>query len=94
MWNTLLESLAVMLKNRLPNATHLSLANNVNDSVPAGTIKTSIDYISSGKSLMTISEGNLVPMKLFEKIRDINFISKVKSAASVPWGDVVNTYHR
>lgn len=84
----------MMLKNQLPNATQLSLADIINESPSAGTVNTIIDYVASGKPLVTMVKGNPALVELFYKTRSIEFSSGTKEAAFVPRGDIVSIYHR
>jgi hypothetical protein len=82
-----------MLKNELPNGNQLSLAVNMNECPSAGTAKTIINYISQGKPLMAIAQGNPTPVKIFYKKRSISFSSGTKQGAFVPSGSIISIHH-
>lgn len=80
------DCLAAGLKERLPDATDLTLAFSFGTKPSIGTVKTLIENLGEGGVIRR--EGGLVPVGNAHSIRKIDFPSGAKWAATVPWGDV------
>jgi hypothetical protein len=83
-----------MLKERMPNAAQLCLADNIHDPMSAGTAKTLTDYIISGKPSVIMVQGTPVSTEFFSKVRPIDFASGAQQGALIPSGIIVNLYQR
>ena len=81
------DCLALHLKNRLPSATHLQLAFTMsNGGLSRGTSKTMIEGMGYGG--MIRRNGKLTPIKLGDKVMEIDFGSYKTKALCIPWGDI------
>lgn len=87
------DCLAVHLKNRLPSATHLTLAfHSVGPAgLPQGTQRTMIEMIPFGNRVR--HDGHLLVPKRAIKTREIDFGNGVQTATRITWGDVFTAYH-
>lgn len=85
------DCLAVKLKDRLPGATHLQLAFSMSKGgLSRGTFKTMIE--SMGYGGMIRQGGNLVPVKLGDKVMEIDFGAFKTKALCIPWGDIATAW--
>lgn len=85
------DCLALHLKNRLPNATHLQLAFAMSQAeLSRGTSKTMIEGLGYGT--MVRENGRLTPIALGDKIMDVDFGSFKAKALCIPWGDIVTAW--
>ena len=85
------DCLAAMLKQRLPDASHLVLAFEAGGGPSPGTAKTSVEGLANGGRARI--DGEMVEVPLGWKSRD--FIRKDgsrRSAMTIPWGDVFTAY--
>jgi short subunit dehydrogenase-like uncharacterized protein len=85
------DCLASLLKEKMPDATHLALGFDSGSSMSPGTAKTSIEGIASGGRIR--KDGKIVSVPLAFKQRQIDFGNGVKNAVTIPWGDVSTAYH-
>lgn len=85
------DCLAAHLRDRLPEATHLSLALSASASLSAGTLKTLFRGIGSGGAIR--KNGTLRHIRSASKKRVVDFGSGSQTVVSVPWGDVSTAYH-
>lgn len=85
------DCLAAMLKQKLPDATHLELGIYALGKLSPGTTKTMIEGIPRGGCVRT--EGRLEAVPVAWKSRDIAFVHGNRTATSMPWGDVSTAYH-
>jgi short subunit dehydrogenase-like uncharacterized protein len=86
------DCLGMHLKQRLPDATQLTIA--IKGSVGGfsrGTAMTGIEGFSSQGVVR--KDGELVPVPLFNKTRQIDFGTGGRTAVSMPWGDVSTGYY-
>ena len=84
------DCLAAMLKRRLPDATHLTLAFEAGGGPSPGTAKTSVEGM--GKGGRARINGELTTVPLAWKQRDFLRDGKPRSAMTIPWGDVFTAY--
>jgi short subunit dehydrogenase-like uncharacterized protein len=81
------DCLALHLKNRLPNATHLQLAfTMLKGGLSRGTSKTMTEGLGNGSCIR--QNGKLLSIKLGEKVKEINFGEFTTRALCIPWGDI------
>lgn len=86
------DCLALHLKNRLPNATHLELAFAMSGGgTSRGTSKTAVLGLGEGGRVR--QDGKIVFVPLHEGIKEIDFMKFKTLAARIPWGDVSTAYH-
>jgi short subunit dehydrogenase-like uncharacterized protein len=85
------DCLAVHLKNRLPEATHLQLGFTMSKGgVSRGTARTMIAGLGYGG--MIRQDGKLKPIALGDKVLEINFGGFTKKALCIPWGDITTAW--
>jgi short subunit dehydrogenase-like uncharacterized protein len=85
------DCVAAALKDALPDATYLALGFDSRSGVSRGTARTTIEGVARGGRIR--SSGQLVTVAHGFRTRDIDFGDGVKSAATIPWGDVSTAYH-
>jgi len=86
------DCLALHLKNRLPSATHLSLAfYGVGGRISHGTQATMTMNVGRGGAIR--KDGKITPVQAAWKSRDINFGEVTKLGTTIPWGDVSTAYY-
>ncbi len=86
------DCLALHLKNRLPDATTLTLAfAGMGAGMSRGTAKTMVEGMGSGGRVR--KEGKLVKVSNTHSIQEINFGPFKSKAVSIPWGDISTAYH-
>jgi short subunit dehydrogenase-like uncharacterized protein len=85
------DTLAALLAEQLPEATHLELAFNFASLPSQGTARTAIGNIGAGGLIR--KNGELTPVGLGYRISKIPFPKGTKTAVSMPWGDVFSAYH-
>lgn len=85
------DCLALHLKNRLPEATHLSLAFQGSGGISHGTATTMVENLGGGGCIRR--DGKLIPVKSAWKTRKINFGYGERKAITIPWGDVFTAYY-
>ncbi|MFD1587039.1 saccharopine dehydrogenase family protein [Halorientalis brevis] len=85
------DCLAAHLADRLPDATHLALGFEALSSVSAGTAKTAIEFVGDGGVVRR--DGLLEPVAPAHKTRRIDFGRGERTAATIPWGDLVTAAH-
>jgi short subunit dehydrogenase-like uncharacterized protein len=84
------DCLAAHLHDRLPGATHLSLALDADGGVSPGTLKTALS--GSGEGAVR-RDGVLCAEPVGERTRVVDFGEGLRRAVSIPWGDVSTAYH-
>jgi short subunit dehydrogenase-like uncharacterized protein len=85
------DCVAVHLKNRLPNATHLQLAFTMSKGgLSRGTARTMIEGLGHGS--MIRKAGKLTPVRLGQKVLEVNFGDFSKKALCIPWGDIATAW--
>ncbi len=85
------DCLAALLKERMPDATHLALGFDSGSSMSPGTAKTSIEGIASGGRIR--ENGKIKQVPLAYRQRTIDFGNGAKNAVTIPWGDVSTAYY-
>lgn len=85
------DCLAVHLKNRLPTATHLTLAFYGMGRISHGTQATMTMNIGRGGAIR--KDGTITPVPAAWKTREIDFGEVKKLGVTIPWGDVATAYH-
>lgn len=80
------DCLALHLKNRLPDATHLQLAFVSGGGLSRGTARTMIDGLGFGG--MIRKNGSLVPVALGSKTMRVRFCDGTRQTMCIPWGDI------
>jgi short subunit dehydrogenase-like uncharacterized protein len=86
------DCLALHLKNRLPSATHLTLAFYGMGRMSHGTQSTMV--MNAGKGGAVRRDGKIMPVPAAWRTREIDFGNGVvKIGVTIPWGDVSTAYH-
>jgi len=84
------DSLAAHLHDRLPEATHLSMAISASGSLSGGTLKTLINGFGSGSAIR--EDGQLRAIPSASKQRVVDFGSGTRAVMTIPWGDLSTAY--
>jgi short subunit dehydrogenase-like uncharacterized protein len=84
------DCVAAMLKRRMPDATSLVLAFEAGGGPSPGTAKTSVEGMAKGGRARV--NGELVDVPLAWKSRTFVRDGKVRSAMTIPWGDVYTAF--
>jgi short subunit dehydrogenase-like uncharacterized protein len=85
------DCMALMLKQKLPDATDLELAFDAEGGMSRGTAKTSIEGLA-GRGRARVN-GQLVAVPVAWKVRDFAFAAgRLRRAMSIPWGDVYTAF--
>ncbi|MGH9946715.1 MAG: saccharopine dehydrogenase family protein [Pyrinomonadaceae bacterium] len=85
------DCLALHLKNRLPSATHLSLAFYGMGRISHGTQATMTMNVGKGGAIRKDSKITSVPAGW--KTREIDFGEVKKTGVTIPWGDVATAFY-
>jgi short subunit dehydrogenase-like uncharacterized protein len=87
------DCMALYLKNRLPDATHLQLAfANINGGISHGTAQTMVE--SLGKDGFIRENGKIKAVPLAHKTLDIPFdIDRKTHCMAIPWGDISTAFY-
>lgn len=85
------DCLARHLKDRLPSATHLSLAFYGMGRISHGTQATMTMNISRGGAIS--KDGIITPVPAAWKTREIDFGEVTKTCTTIPWGDVATAFY-
>ena len=85
------DCLAKHLKDRLPSATHLSLAFYGMGRISHGTQATMTMNVGRGGAIR--KDGKITPVAAAWKSREIDFGEVKKMGVTIPWGDVSTAYH-
>jgi short subunit dehydrogenase-like uncharacterized protein len=85
------DCIAAVLKQALPDATHLSLGFDSRARLSPGTAKTSVEGLALGGRVR--EGGKIIEVPLAYRVRRIDFGDGEKLAMTVPWGDVSTAYH-
>jgi short subunit dehydrogenase-like uncharacterized protein len=81
------DCLALYLKKQMPDVVKLELAfMGLGGGVSHGTAQTMAENLGSGGAIR--KDGKIKPVPAAYKTRTIDFGSKTRTAASIPWGDV------
>jgi len=84
------DCLAAMLKEKLPDATSLTLAFEAGGGPSPGTAKTSFEGLTQGGRVRRGGELREVPLAW--RTRDIPFADGARHGMTIPWGDVYTAY--
>ncbi len=86
------DCLAAHLKDRLPSATHLTLAFRAGGGLSRGTRRTMLEGL--GRSGAVRRDGHIVPVAPAWKVRQVDFgDGHMHAAVSIPWGDVATAWY-
>ena len=85
------DCLAAHLHDRLPEATHLSLAFDADGGVSPGTLETALS--GGGLEGAVRRDGVLRAEQVGARTRVVDFGDGLQRAMSIPWGDVSTAYH-
>jgi short subunit dehydrogenase-like uncharacterized protein len=85
------DCLARHLKDRLPTATHLSLAFYGMGRLSHGTQATMTMNVGKGGAIR--KEGRITPVPAAWRTREIDFGEVTKTGVTIPWGDVATAYY-
>lgn len=85
------DCLARHLKNRLPTATHLSLAFYGMGRISHGTQATMTMNVGKGGAIR--KDGKITPVPAAWKTREIDFGETTKTGVTIPWGDVSTAFY-
>ena len=85
------DCVAAVLKDQMPDATHLTLGFDSRSGFSPGTAKTSVEALPQGGKVR--QEGKITQVPLAAKTRKIDFGGGEKLAMTIPWGDVSTAYH-
>ena len=84
------DGVAALLKQRLPDATHLVLAFEAAGGPSPGTAKTSVEGLAAGGRARIGGEVAQVPLAW--KSRTFERDGQARTAMTIPWGDVYTAY--
>jgi short subunit dehydrogenase-like uncharacterized protein len=84
------DCVAARIKQELPDATYLALGFASAGRPSRGTLKTSVENLSRGGRIR--SAGRITPVAHAFRQRDIDFGTGVRTAVTIPWGDVSTAY--
>ena len=86
------DCLAVYLKDKCPDATHLSMAWATKGSKPSkGTAKTAVEGLVHGGKVR--QNGKIIEVPIAYKERIIDFGFGELNTMTIPWGDIFTAYH-
>jgi short subunit dehydrogenase-like uncharacterized protein len=85
------DCLAAHLADRLPDATHLTLALDADGGVSGGTLKTVLSDLGEGGAVR--QNGVLRHVPFAHRTRAIDFGDGLSRAVTIPWGDVSTAGH-
>lgn len=84
------DCLAATLVQKLPSATHLTLAFEAGGGPSTGTAKSAIEGMGKGGRVR--QDGKLTTVPLAWKTRQIPFAEGERLGVTIPWGDVFTSY--
>ena len=86
------DCMALYLKNKMPDATHLKLAfGALNGGLSHGTALTMAEGLGEKSSARV--DGKIVPTDLGERSMTVPFAEKALFCMTIPWGDVSTAYY-
>jgi short subunit dehydrogenase-like uncharacterized protein len=85
------DSVAVKLKQALPDATHLALGFESRSGLSRGTAKTAMESLGEGSKVRR--EGRIEATPLAVSTRRIDFGNGERLAVGIPWGDVSTAFY-
>ncbi len=84
------DCMAAALKETLPDACELMLGFDTASGLSPGTLKSMIEALPLGG--MVRQDGRIIGVPLGYKIRTVDFGFGLKSAVTIPWGDISTAY--
>ncbi|GAA4858827.1 saccharopine dehydrogenase family protein [Saccharopolyspora rosea] len=84
------DCLAAAVAARLPGATHLDLAFQAGGGISRGTLRSALEGAALGGRARI--DGEIRPVPLGWRRREVPFPSGPRRATSLPWGDVASAY--
>lgn len=84
------DCLATVLKDALPDATHLALGFDVAGVPSAGTAQSMVEGLARGGRVR--EDGEIIQVPFAHRSRIIDFGKGETSAVTIPWGDVATAY--
>lgn len=85
------DCLAAVLKEALPEATHLELAFRGIGEPSRGTMKTTLENLPKGGAVRV--NGAIVRVPAAYRVKEIPFRDQPLTAVTIPWGDISTAYH-
>jgi short subunit dehydrogenase-like uncharacterized protein len=85
------DSVAVKLKEALPDATELALGFDSRSGLSRGTAKTAVESVGEGSKVRR--GGRILTTPLGASTRRIDFGNGERLAVGIPWGDVSTAFH-
>jgi short subunit dehydrogenase-like uncharacterized protein len=85
------DCLALHLKQRLPTAAHLALGFHAGGGLSHGTAATMVENLGEGG--LVRRGGVITRVPAAWKTRDVDFGDGLRTAVTIPWGDVATAYH-
>ena len=85
------DCLAALLKEKMPDATHLTLAFRPSGGISAGTAKTMIEGLHQGGAVRR--EGKIINVCSGFGVRQITFGKSPQLAVTIGWGDVSTAFY-
>ncbi|HBO43373.1 MAG TPA: hypothetical protein DD670_05465 [Planctomycetaceae bacterium] len=85
------DCLAAMLHRRLPDAIKLELAFAGTGTISRGTARTMLENLPQGGRVRI--DGRITKVPLAWKSKEISFRAGLRTAVTIPWGDVASAWH-
>jgi len=85
------DCLSAHLHDRLPSATHLSLAISATGGISPGTTKTALRGLGDGGAIR--EDGQLRAVPAGDRTRTVDFGWGSQTVTAFPWGDISTAYH-
>jgi short subunit dehydrogenase-like uncharacterized protein len=85
------DCLAAILAQRLPGATHLTLAFTGTGTVSSGTARTMLEGMHQGGRVRR--DGRITRVPTAWRTLEVPFREGKRSAVTIPWGDVASAWH-
>ncbi|MFT4102174.1 MAG: saccharopine dehydrogenase NADP-binding domain-containing protein [Burkholderiaceae bacterium] len=85
------DCVAAVLKEQMPDATHLALGFDSRTGLSPGTAKTGAESLGEGGKVR--KDGKIVSVPLAHNVRHIDFGDGKRMAMTIPWGDVSTAYY-
>lgn len=85
------DSVAIKLREALPDATHLALGFDSRSGLSKGTAKTAIESAGIGSRLRR--DGQIVDVPFASQVRRVDFGNGERLAVGIAWGDVSSAYY-
>ena len=85
------DSVAIKLREALPDATHLALGFDSRSGLSKGTAKTALESAGVGSRMRR--DGKIVDVPFASQVRRIDFGNGERLAVGIAWGDVSTAYY-